>query len=168
MPNSGRTLYALRPAADDRFRVALVAVDVQNTFCLPDFELYVGGRSGTGALDDNRRLVEFVYRNLGIITQIFPTLDTHQAAQIFHALFFVNEAGKHPDPMTTITVEDVETGKWRFNESLGPSLGLDAAYAQDHLRYYTRTLAEQRPLCAHRVALPRHAGKHRPCARARI
>ena len=134
--------YNLRPAVEDKFRVALIAVDVQNTFCLPDFELYVGGRSGRGALDDNRRLVEFVYRNLGVITQIYPTLDTHQAAQIFHALFFVNAKGEHPGPMTTITAADIENGVWRFNKDLAPSLGLDPAYAQAHLGHYTRTLAE--------------------------
>ena len=134
--------YNLHPAVEDKFRVALIAVDVQNTFCLPDFELYVGGRSGRGALDDNRRLVEFVYRNLGVITQIYPTLDTHQAAQIFHALFFVNAKGEHPGPMTTITAADIENGVWRFNKDLAPSLGLDPAYAQAHLRHYTHTLAE--------------------------
>jgi nicotinamidase-related amidase len=136
------TQYGLRPAVEDNFRVALIAVDVQNTFCLPEFELYVGGRSGRGAVDDNRRLVEFVYRNLGVITQIYPTLDTHQAAQIFHALFFVNERGEHPGPMTTVTVGDIEAGVWRFNKDLAPSLGIDPQYAQDHLRHYTHTLAD--------------------------
>src|SRR5918912_3939944 len=68
--------HDLKPAAKDRFRICLIAVDVQNTFCLPDFELYVGGRSGTGAVDDNRRFCEVVYRNLDSITQIVPTLDT--------------------------------------------------------------------------------------------
>src|SRR3954447_11095204 len=61
-------------AAEDPFRLCLLAVDVQNTFCIPDFELFVAGRSGSGAVDDNRRLCEFVYRNLGAITQIFPSL----------------------------------------------------------------------------------------------
>jgi hypothetical protein len=84
-----RADQSLRPAADDRFRVALVVVDMQNTFCSPGFELFVAGRSGTGALDDSRRVCEFIYRNLGSITQIVPTLDTHQALQIFHrALLF--------------------------------------------------------------------------------
>ena len=68
-----------RPA-EDELRICLLAVDVQNTFCIPGFELFVGGRSGTGAVDDNRRLCEFVYRNLGVITQIVPSLDTHRAA----------------------------------------------------------------------------------------
>ncbi|NIR15745.1 MAG: isochorismatase, partial [Desulfobacterales bacterium] len=56
--------HRVPPAADDKFRICLVAVDVQNTFCIPDFELFVGGRSGTGAIDDSRRLCEFTYRNL--------------------------------------------------------------------------------------------------------
>jgi len=135
-------VHKISTAEEDRFRMALVAVDVQNTFCLPDFELYVGGRSGTGAVDDTRRLVEYIYRNLGGITHIFPTLDTHQTAQIFHALFFVDAEGRHPAPMTIITAEDLDQGRWRFNTALAPSLGLNPAYAQVHLRHYTRTLAE--------------------------
>ena len=133
--------FGLRLAEDDEFRVALVAVDVQNTFCLPDFELYVGGRSGTGAVDDNRRLIEYLYHNLGGITQIFPTLDTHQAAQIFHALFFVDEQGNHPGPMTIITADDIDAGRWKFNTALASSLRLDPEYVQEHLEHYTRTLA---------------------------
>ena len=78
--------HTLVPASDDAVRICLVAVDVQNTFCIPGFELFVAGRSGTGAVDDNRRLCEFLYRNLGEITQIFPSLDTHHAMQVFHAI----------------------------------------------------------------------------------
>lgn len=100
--------YNLHPAVEDKFHVALITVDVQNTFCLPEFELYVGGRSGRGAIDDNRRLVEFVYRNLGVITQVYPTLDTHQAAQIFHALFLSTRGKPRPDDCT-ITAADMKT-----------------------------------------------------------
>src|SRR5207248_6449337 len=46
--------HGLTPATHDRLRVCLLAVDVQNTFCIPDFELFVAGRSGTGAVDDNQ------------------------------------------------------------------------------------------------------------------
>ena len=85
------------PAAADAFKTALVAIDVQNTFCIPGFELFVGGRSGTGAVEDNRRLCEFIYRNLGQLTQITATLDTHTAMQIFHPLFSGRcRQGKHP------------------------------------------------------------------------
>jgi len=135
-----RDRHALEPVADDRFRIALVVVDVQNTFCTPGFELFVAGRSGTGALDDSRRLCEFVYRNLGSLTQIVPTLDTHQALQIFHRVLLVDGEGRHPEPFTLVTAEDVEAGRWRISAPAAAGLGLDPAYAEEHLRYYTTTL----------------------------
>src|SRR3990170_3295729 len=94
--------HNIRPAAHDLFKICLVAVDVQNTFCIPGFELYVAGRSGTGAIDDNRRLCEFIYRNLDVITQICPTMDTHQVMQIFHSIYLVNNKGEHPTPFSLI------------------------------------------------------------------
>jgi hypothetical protein len=108
-----RAEQSIEPAADDRFRIALVVVDMQNTFCSPGFELFVAGRSGTGALDDARRLCEFVYRNLGSLTQIVPTLDTHQALQIFHRTLLIDGEGRHPEPFTLVTAEDVEAGRWK-------------------------------------------------------
>ena len=137
-----RAEQSVRPAADDRFRVALVVVDMQNTFCTPGFELFVAGRSGTGALDDSRRLCEFVYRNLGSLTQIVPTLDTHQALQIFHRALLIDAEGRHPEPYTLVTADDVEAGRWRINQPAADGLGLDPDYAEEHLRYYTRTLEE--------------------------
>ena len=97
--------HGVGPASEDAVRIALLAVDVQNTFCIPGFELYVGGRSGTGAVDDNRRLAEFLYRNLGAITQVFPSLDTHHAMQVFHAVWLVDAGGAHPDPYTLVSPE---------------------------------------------------------------
>jgi nicotinamidase-related amidase len=131
----------IRPAADDRFRVALLLVDVQNTFCVPGFELFVAGRSGSGAVEDTRRLCEFVYRNLDAITQVVATLDTHQAAQIFHALWLVGPNGEHPSPYTLVTVADVERGDWRLNPDAGRSLGLDPEHGQRQLLDYVRRLA---------------------------
>jgi nicotinamidase-related amidase len=137
-----REEHGLVGAAADRFRIALVVVDVQNTFCTPCFELFVAGRSGTGALDDSRRLCEFVYRNLGAITQAFPTLDTHQPLQIFHPILLIDEQGRHPEPFTMVSAADVEAGRWRINPPAAEGLGLDPDYAAEHLRYYTRTLEE--------------------------
>jgi nicotinamidase-related amidase len=135
-------LHSIRPAADDRFRICLVAVDVQNTFCIPGFELYVGGRSATGAVDDNRRLSEFIYRNIDVITQICPTMDTHQAMQIFHSLYLVNDNGEHPPPFTLVSDEDIMKRKWKFNPALCYSFGIDEEYGQKHLLHYTRRLKE--------------------------
>jgi len=134
----------LGPAAEDSFRCCLLAVDVQNTFCIPDFELFVAGRSGTGAVDDSRRLVEFVYRNLGTLTQVFPSLDTHHAMQVFHAIWLVDERGNHPAPYTLVSADDVATGRWRFDAAVAAALGIDADYAERHLAHYTQRLAEGR------------------------
>jgi nicotinamidase-related amidase len=134
--------HGLRPAAEDAFRLCLLAVDVQNTFCTPGFELFVAGRSGTAAVDDNRRLCEFVYRNLGAITQIVPSLDTHHAMQLFHAIWLVDEHGEHPPPYTLVSAEDIASGRWRMNPAAAAALGFDAGYAQRHLAHYTRRLAE--------------------------
>jgi nicotinamidase-related amidase len=132
----------IRPAVEDTVRICLLAVDVQNTFCVPGFELFVGGRSGTGAVDDNRRLCEFVYRNLAAITRIVPSLDTHRALQIFHAVWLVDADGNHPGPYTLVSAEDVESNRWRVNPAVCESLGLDRDYAERQLVHYTRALAE--------------------------
>jgi nicotinamidase-related amidase len=134
--------HGVSPASDDSLRICLLAVDVQNTFCVPDFELFVAGRSGTGAVDDNRRLCEFVYRNLGSITQIFPSLDTHDAMQVFHAIWLIDEHGDHPAPYTLVSAEEVASGRWRVNEAVADALGVDVEYAKRHLAHYTRRLAE--------------------------
>jgi nicotinamidase-related amidase len=127
--------HRLPPAADDSRRIALLLVDVQNTFCLPDFELFV-----PGAVDDSRRICEFVYRNVDAITQIVLTLDTHQAMQIFHALWLVDEDGRHPAPYTLVSADDVERGGWRFNPDAGGALGIEPEAGQRHLLEYTRRL----------------------------
>ncbi|MBW2154351.1 MAG: isochorismatase [Deltaproteobacteria bacterium] len=132
--------HRIRPAARDTFRVCLVLVDVQNTFCIPEFELFVAGRSGTGAVDDNRRLCEFIYRNMDVITRIAPTLDTHQAAQIFHSIFLINDSGEHPEPFTLISETEIKNGTWKLNPMLCHSLSIDESYGQQHLLHYTRAL----------------------------
>ncbi|MEM8503645.1 MAG: isochorismatase [Cyanobacteria bacterium P01_D01_bin.1] len=117
-----RQTHGIAAAQTDALRICLLAIDVQNTFCQPDFELFVGGRSGVGAVDDTRRLCEFIYRNLGVITEIVPTMDTHNAMQIFHPVFWVNAAGEHPEPMTMISFDEVEQGKWKVNPLIATDL----------------------------------------------
>jgi nicotinamidase-related amidase len=117
--------HGIEPSRNDTRRICLVVVDVQNTFCTPGFELFV-----PGAPDDNRRLCEFVYRNLGAITQVVPTLDTHRAEQIFHPAWLVDGDGRHPSPYTVVSAADVERGVWR---------AADTAH-QDHLLHYVREL----------------------------
>jgi nicotinamidase-related amidase len=134
--------HDLQPALENGFRICVVAVDVQNTFCIPGFELFVAGHSGNGAVDDNRRLCEFLYRNMGAITAIIPTLDTHRATQIFHAAWLIDEEGRHPEPYTLVSVQDVESGRWKVNPPVVESTGIEADYAQRQLLDYTQKLAE--------------------------
>ena len=136
--------HNLQPGAADTTRICLLAIDVQNTFCIPDFELFVGGQSGMGAVDDSKRLCEFIYRNLGVITQIIPTMDTHTAMQIFHPIFWVNAAGEHPVPAATmISFEDVQQGVWRVNPAITPSLSNGNLKAlHSHALHYTKKITD--------------------------
>jgi len=136
--------HGLAPAAADRTRICLIAVDVQNTFCIPGFELFVAGRSGQAAVDDNVRLCRFIYGHLDAITQIYPTLDTHTPVQIFHPVFWVNDAGEHPAPYTLLSADDVRRGRWRVNPAVAGRLtaplrpGTDAARAPRDARWLQR------------------------------
>jgi nicotinamidase-related amidase len=135
--------YGLQPSAADHLRIGLLLVDVQNTFCIPGFELFVGGQSGLGAVQDNCRLCEFIYRNLGLITEIIPTLDTHTAIQIFHPIFWVNAAGEHPSPMTLIAAQDVQQGVWRINPRIMASLPEpDQVSLEAYTLHYVQSLSQ--------------------------
>jgi nicotinamidase-related amidase len=136
--------YSLQLAASDKNQICLLIIDAQNTFCLPEFELFVGGRSGSGAVDDNLRLCEFIYRNLNAITTIAPTMDTHTAMQIFHPIFWINEAGEHPlAAATLITLEDVQQGIWKVNPAVAHSIANGNYSAlQKHALHYVQKLSD--------------------------
>lgn len=134
--------HDIQPSAEDTPRICLLLIDVQNTFCIPGFELFVGGQSGTGAVDDNGRLCEFIYRNLGVISAIAPTMDTHTPMQIFHPLFWINEAGVHPTPAATITPADIEQGIWKVNPAVANSIASDYQALQTHALHYANCLSD--------------------------
>ncbi len=135
--------HSIKPASEDKTRICLLLIDVQNTFCIPGFELFVGGKSGNGAVDDNRRLCEFIYCNLGVISAIAPTLDTHTAMQIFHPIFWINEAGEHPTPAATnITPKDIEQGIWKVNPAVAYSLKCNYETLQKHALHYVKQLSQ--------------------------
>jgi nicotinamidase-related amidase len=105
--------HAIRGAGTDRFRLHLLLIDVQKDFCMPEGSLFVGGRSGRGAIDDSDRLARFIYRNAGAITEITTTLDTHFAYQIFSPLFWLTKDDRHPEPFRFVTADDVRSGELR-------------------------------------------------------
>ncbi len=135
--------HGLTPAARDRFRICLMIIDAQNTFCIPGFELFVGGRSGNGAVEDNMRLCEFIYKNMSIITEIDPTMDTHTVMQIFHPLFLVNDKGENPSPMTLIPLDDIKKGVWKVNPQIAYSVAKGNYVALErHLLHYAEKLQQ--------------------------
>jgi len=134
--------HEIQPVSVDSTKTWLMLIDVQNTFCIPDFELYVGGRSGRGAVEDNVRLCEFIYRNLGGITQITATMDTHKAMQVFHAIFFVDKDGNHPAPYTDIHASELRDGKWMFNPALADQFDIAPEYGQQMVLHYAEKLQE--------------------------
>ncbi|MDX1615717.1 MAG: cysteine hydrolase family protein [Candidatus Promineifilaceae bacterium] len=98
----------LPPASADGQRVQLLLVDMQVDFCHEAGTLYV-----PGALEDIRRVIEFVFRHGAAISDITCTLDSHLPFQIFHPPWWVDADGNHPEPLTIISAEDVEQGRWR-------------------------------------------------------
>ena len=135
--------HGLSPAAGDAPRVGLLLVDCQNTFCLPGGELFVAGRSGLGAVKDSWRLCQFLYRNLGRISEIVLTLDTHTAIQVFHAHFFLDGNQDPPAAYTQITSEDLEAGRYRVNPDAAAAAGLDPDALARHALHYCRRLESQ-------------------------
>jgi nicotinamidase-related amidase len=135
--------HNLKPAAASKEKIALLLIDVQNTFCTPGFELFVGGRSGKGAVEDNTRLCEFIYRNLHTLTHITATMDTHTGHQIFHPIFFVGKDGNHPTPYTDIHLDDLTSNKWKFNPALAANYNIAPEYGQQMMIHYAEALEKK-------------------------
>jgi nicotinamidase-related amidase len=98
----------LPPADRDARRILLLIVDMQVDFCHERGALHV-----PGALEDLRRLIEFIHRRAAEITGIICSLDSHHVFQIFHPAWWVDAHGSHPPPFTIITRSDLEQGRWR-------------------------------------------------------
>ncbi len=117
---------ALSPARKDEKRIALLLIDMQVDFIHTD-----GALSVSGAIDDTRRIVEWMYANLGHITTIAASLDSHLPIQIFSPAWWIDTNGNHPKPYTVITNADLEAGTWR------------PLYEPDWSHTYTEKLEEQ-------------------------
>jgi nicotinamidase-related amidase len=98
----------LPPSSMDERRTVLLLVDAQVDFIHVD-----GALSVPGAVDDTRRTIEWLFRNLGQVTTIAASLDSHVPIQIFSPTWWVDETGQHPMPFTPISSEQVQKGKWK-------------------------------------------------------
>lgn len=101
---------SLKPATNDRTRICLINIDNQIDFVDPRGNLPV-----PGAVDDARRLVEFIYGNLESLTTITTSLDTHLLFHIFFPTWWRNEQGQAPNGKipTMITYDDVRKQIWK-------------------------------------------------------
>ena len=97
----------LKAAQSDDPQVMLLLVDMQIDFCHTQGALYT-----PGALDDIKRVIDFIFRNASRLSHITCSMDSHYPFQIFHPPWWVDADGKHPPPFTVITKEDVQQGKW--------------------------------------------------------
>ena len=136
-----RRAHGVRPAATDERRVHLLLIDVQKDFCFPEGSLYVAGRSGRGAVDDSRRIAEFIYRNLGSITDVTTTMDTHFAYQIFSPAFWLDRDGASLVAHRVITAEQLARGEVRPNPAVAKWLcGGNYGWLCQQVRYYCEEL----------------------------
>jgi nicotinamidase-related amidase len=136
-----RAQHAIRPSAADETRVHLLLIDVQKDFCFPEGSLYVAGRSGTGAIDDNRRIAELIYKNLGVITEITTTLDTHLAYQIFFPSFWLDQADAPLTAHRVVTSEQIARGEARPNPAMAKWLcNGNYTWLCKQVLHYTREL----------------------------
>jgi len=86
---------------------ALLIIDAQN-----DFVLTKGTLSVPGAMDDMKRLANFIKNNIDKIDYIGLTQDSHHVLDISHPAFWQDKDGKLASPFTSITYQDVLDGKW--------------------------------------------------------
>jgi nicotinamidase-related amidase len=109
----------------------LIVIDPQRDFCDPEGSLYV-----PGAENDMRRLAGFVRRLRTKLTNIHVTLDSHHVMDISHPRWWKDFSGKHPDPFTIITVQDLKwttTRPGMFKRSLAYLEALEAGGRYPHV-----------------------------------
>jgi len=136
-----RAHHKLRPSASDETRVQLLLIDVQKDFCFPEGSLYVAGRSGTGAIEDSRRIAEMIYANLGVITEITTTMDTHLAFQIFFPSFWLDKTDAPLTPYRVVTSAQIASGEVRPNPAMAKWLcGGNYTWLCKQVLHYTKEL----------------------------
>ncbi|MGC4119004.1 MAG: cysteine hydrolase family protein [Myxococcales bacterium] len=136
-----RRAHKVQPAAADKKNVHLLLIDVQKDFCFPEGSLYVGGRSGRGAIEDSQRIAQFLYANLDQVTNVTTTLDTHFAYQIFFPSFWVDGADQPLAPYREITTGQTEKGEVKPNPAVASWLcGGNYPWLLKQVRHYCTEL----------------------------
>lgn len=106
-------------SSNDAAKTMLVLIDMQKDFVMPE-RRDVGGKviqpAGSlrvgGAVDDIRRIVEYIYHCPEEITSVLLTLDQHLPFQIFYPAWWRDKNGQPPAPFTMITEDAVKNGSF--------------------------------------------------------
>lgn len=124
--------------------IVLTLVDMNRDFCDPNGSLAVAG-----AMSDQRRQVEFIYRHMRYLKQIILTADSHPTTMVTTPHFLIDSNGNHPEPkVTTFEESDFVKGKWRVNPTIVSMLpgGYTEEFINEFLAYYSQKLVElERP-----------------------
>ncbi len=111
VPNTIRAVEAGRAnpvTTSANARTLLLLVDMQIDFVHVD-----GALSVPGAVDDTRRVIEWIFKNVSGITKIAASLDSHLPISIFFPTWWADVEGQHPAPYTVIRSIDVKAGRWK-------------------------------------------------------
>ena len=79
----------------------LLIIDAQNDFVQPSGSLYV-----PGAIQDMTNVINLLKEKGSKFDEILVSIDVHQIFDIGHPCFWVDPDGNHPEPFTTISLDD--------------------------------------------------------------
>jgi nicotinamidase-related amidase len=131
-----RKRHRIRPSAEDERLTLLLLIDAQKDFCLPEGASFVSDGGGGGAVEDTRRIAEFLYRNLGQLSEVVCTLDSHLPHHIFFPSFWIDEDGRHPAVHTQVRAEDVREGRLVPDPGLGSWIGESSEWLRRQAEFY--------------------------------
>jgi nicotinamidase-related amidase len=101
-------LHGFKQLKGKNMKIELLIIDPQNDFCHQNGTLFV-----PGATEDMANVADMIVRLKEKIDDIHITLDSHHRVDVAHPIFWLDSSGKHPDPFTIITAEDVKNGLFR-------------------------------------------------------
>ena len=95
--------YSKKFHIKDDNNIVLLIVDAQRDFIDPK----KGSLPVKGAVEDVKRIINFIYSNLEDISGIYTTIDTHYYDSIFHPYLWKKPNGEDAEPFTEVTLEKI-------------------------------------------------------------
>ena len=139
-----RKVHGLSDAVTSDERVLVVDIDSLRDFCHPQGALFVGGRSGTGAIEDSVRTATFIYRELAHIDSIMRIFDTHEFFHIHTPSFWQYADGTPISANTVIPLEFIAGGQVEVVPAMANLMGWDnASWLNAYVIHYAMKLERE-------------------------